>query len=579
MRRHTWALAATMLLGLLSSLAESVGLSLFVPLLQSLDERTGPSAANRVAAGFHFVFRWLPEHPSLRSIAGLILLLTICKGSLTYTHSALAARINAQLTHSLRTRVFSKLLVIPQKTLAEVGDGRVINLLATDTWHTSDAISSFLGLVINLCSIAVFSLVLIALSWKLTVVFALGVAMVSLLLRLVTLRAERWGKEGVDANAHLSEHMLDALEGLREVQMFGLQSHRQVLFDAVSARVRSIYLKLDLLHRATPPLSETLYMSLLLGLLVVGVAGLQSVPAIIVFLLVLYRLQPQIRQLDSGMLSLLSLTSSVEAVIRFLNDGFQTANFVPAGQPAPMRKNISFEHVCFSYGDDREFALRDVSFEIPHGKVTAVVGPSGSGKTTLISLLCRFYEPLSGSIRADGSPLTDLPAGEWREQIAWVSQDAHIFSATVAENIRYGNLAATDDEIHQAAVAADAASFIAEMPAGLETKVGSGGLQLSSGQVQRIALARAFVRRPAILILDEATNALDSLSEEAIRGYLRKMPHQSTVVIVSHRLSSVYHADQIVVLSNGSVSEYGEPRDLIVRPGFLARLRELQYVE
>ncbi len=576
-RRHGWALPATLLLGLLSSIAESVGISLFVPLLESLDARSG--ASQGIPPGFHLMLRWLPEHPTLGRIAALILLMTVAKGVLTYSHSLIAARANARVTHSLRTQVFSKLLTISQRDLDREGDGRLINLLATDTWHASDAIALFIGLIIHLCSISVFALVLLALSWKLTLVFAAGVTLVSLFLRTITARAGHWGRQGVEANARLSEHMLDALEGLREVQMFGLRVHRQSLFDCVSDQVRAIYFKLDLLHRATPVLSEILYVSLLLGLLVAGVAGLHSVPTVLVFLLVLYRLQPQIRQFDSGMLALVSLASSVEAVVRFLGNEPPLTDLAELQPCAQLRSGIQFDHVSFSYEDNREFAARDISFHIPAGKVTAIVGPSGSGKTTLISLLCRFYEPSSGYILADGSPLASLTVDDWRNRIAWVSQDAHIFSASVRENIRYGNLGASEAEIERAARAADADLFIRDLPQGYDTKVGGGGHQLSSGQVQRLALARAFVRKPAILILDEATNSLDSLSEDAIRSYLRQMPHSPTVILISHRLSSVYHADQIVVLSNGEVAEKGSPRDLVAQPGFLAKLRELQYVE
>jgi len=576
---HGWILLATILLGIVSSLAEGVGLSLFIPLLQSLDPRAySPVEANALAGVFRKLQQHFPAGNRLPYIVGLILAMTICKGILTFAHSALASGINARVTHALRSRIFSTLLAIPQQTLDETGSGRLINLLATDTWHTSDAISLFIGLVINLCSIFVFSALLVALSWKLTSIVVLGVAAVSLLLQTVTRSVRRWGQEGVDANAVLSGHMLDALEGSREIQMFGLGRHLQTLFDAVSARVRSIYFRLDLLQRAVSPLSEILYVSLLLGLLLIGVAGLGSIPTVIVFLIVLYRLQPQIRQFDSGRLSLVALTSSVKAVNQMLRtEVVATATVAQAGNTG-VRSAIEFDHVSFSYGSDRETVLRDVSLCIPAGKTTAIVGQSGSGKTTLISLLCRFYEPSSGRIRVDGLPLSALDADDWRRRIAWVGQDAHLFSASIRENIRYGRLEATDSEILTAAIEADADGFIRLLPEGYDTKIGNGETQLSSGQTQRIALARAFVRKPAILLLDEATNALDSVSEEWIRSCLRAMAGRCTVIVISHRLSTVYHADQVIVLSEGGVSEIGAPQDLATQRGLFSRLRELQHV-
>lgn len=571
-------LPATVLLGVVSSFAESVGLSLFVPLLQTLDPQTYSAAgSDHLAAFFQFILRRLPPGPALPYIAGLIFLMTVCKGVLTYGDSLLAASINSRITHGLRSHIFSRLLKIRQSALEESGTGRLVNLLATDTWHTSDAISLFIGMVINLCSIVVFAALLVALSWQLTVLFAVGVVVVSLLLRIVTFRARQWGQQSVDANTVMSEHMLDALDGVREVQMYSLTEHRQSLFDAISSRVRSIYFKLDVLHRMVSPMSEILYVGLLLGLLLVGVAGIRSVPTVIVFLLVLYRLQPQIRQLDSARLSLVALASSVEAVTGFLRTPPAPE---PRLLPAPVcRRAIEFSHVSFSYGADREFVLQDVSFRIPMGKITAIVGPSGSGKSTVINLLCRFYEPSHGHISADDTASSAISAEAWRERISWVAQDAHLFSASVLENIRYGRIDATNAEVVQAAMQADADSFIRMLPDGYETKIGNGGTPLSSGQAQRIALARAFVRKASLVILDEATNALDSLSEDWIHGYLRDWAGRQTVILVSHRLSTVSHADQVIVLSNGRVVEQGSPRELVARRGLFSKLHDLQHVE
>jgi subfamily B ATP-binding cassette protein MsbA len=572
-----WALPATVLLGMISSLAESAGLSLFVPLLQSLDPQTRLSVGtDRLGAFFNLIIAKLPPGRPLPYIAGLILAMTVCKGLLTYGHSILAAGINARVTHSLRSKVFSRLLHIEQKTLDKAGSGRLVNLLATDTWHTSDAISLLIGLVINLCAVLVFSLLLLALAWKLTLLVVLGVTGVSLLIRAVSARARQWGEDAVRNNAVMSEHMLDALDGLREVRMYSLEKHRQTLFNFVSRRVRSIYFKLDLLHRAVSPLSEILYVALLLGLLLIGVAGLHSVPSMMVFLLVLYRLQPQVRQLDSGRLSLVALTGSVEAVTEFLQGPNELH---PSRLRAPGSDiEIEFDQVSFSYTGLQD-VLHDVTFRIPSGKTTAIVGQSGSGKTTLINLLSGLYSPTAGRICLDGSPLSRFDLDEWRQKIAWVAQDAHLFSASVRENILYGCLDASEGDILNAAIQADADGFIRQLPQAYDTKIGNGGVQLSNGQAQRIALARAFLRQAEIIILDEATNALDSISEDLIRNCLRETAGTHTVIIISHRLSTVNWADQVIVLQSGRVLERGTPRDLIAQHGLFSRLRDLQHVE
>lgn len=576
LRNHSWELTAVVLLGIISFLAEGVGLSLFMPLLQSLDPNTG------AAASLGFLSR-IPASDRLAWIVGCILAMTVLKGLLTYTHSTVAARMNMRVTHGIRSRMFSKLIGLNQERLEQAGSGRLINLLSIDTWHASDAISLCIGLVVNLCSILVFSMLLVWLSWKLTIVVAAGVLAISLALQAISRSARGLGQQGVAANAVLSQHMLDGLEGVREIQMFNLRDHRQKLFDAISEQVGSIYRKLDVLHRGMAPVSEILYVGLLLTLLLIGVMGHMSIPSLMVYLLVLYRLQPQIRLLDSSRLSLAALSGTVEEVTRFLLSRDE-ATPAPGTREIPVTAStgdLEFDAVSFWYEQEREFSIAGLSLRIPLGRTTAIVGASGSGKTTLVSLLCRFYEPRSGEIRVNGQSIHDFDLDQWRREIAWVSQDAYLFSGSVAENIRYGRLDATDEEIRLAAEQADASGFIGRLPDGFETQVGNGGVSLSSGQVQRIALARALVRKARILILDEATNAIDSVSEDWIQHSLRTMAGGVTVIVISHRLSSVKHADHVIVLENGAVAQQGEPREVIAAGshGYYSKLRTLQHVD
>src|SRR5262249_11185360 len=206
----------------------------------------------------------------------------------------------------------------------------------------------------------VFSSLLLALSWRLTLLVALGVGVILALLRGITLGARSLGRRGVDANAVMSEQMLDALEGVEVIQMFGLKAYRQKLFDEISARVRSIYFRLDLLHRAMPPLSEVLYIGLLLGVLLAGVSARNPTATVVVFPLVLYRLQPQIRQLDSARLSLISLASSAEDVMSFLEPKDQARPPARLNPFPGIRREIEFEGVSFFYDGETEFALKNV---------------------------------------------------------------------------------------------------------------------------------------------------------------------------------------------------------------------------
>ena len=243
-----------------------------------------------------------------------------------------------------------------------------------------------------------------------------------------------------------------------------------------------------------------------------------------------------------------------------------------------LRNRMELKNVTFAYDEGSIAALADVSFEIPAGSVTAVVGTSGAGKSTLVNLLCRFYDPTVGAIIVDGVDLRELDVRDWHNRISVAGQDAELMTGTIAENISYGKPGASEDEVRIAAALANATEFIVELPDQFETRVGTRGLRLSGGQRQRIGLARALLCKPSILVLDEATNALDSLSETAVQQTLEQLRGGTTIVIIAHRLSTIRDADYVVVLENGQVVERGRPEELFSTNGVFSKLYELQSV-
>ena len=252
--------------------------------------------------------------------------------------------------------------------------------------------------------------------------------------------------------------------------------------------------------------------------------------------------------------------------------------YLPSGARvlASIEKGIVFENVSLHYNSGKSAALKQVTCSINIGETTAFVGPSGSGKSSLISLICRFYDPSAGRLLIDGVPLPELDLAWWRNRIAVVSQEVYLFNASVAENITYGKLDATREELVEAARKAHAMEFIEELPEGFETILGDRGVRLSGGQRQRLALARAFIRDPQILILDEATNSLDLISEGVVQDALEQFGRNRTVLIVAHRISTIEHADKIIVLDFGRVVENGTVKQLLAAGGLFSRFYALQ---
>jgi len=252
----------------------------------------------------------------------------------------------------------------------------------------------------------------------------------------------------------------------------------------------------------------------------------------------------------------------------------------PLALPSPGRGKLSFENVTFRYPTRLEVAaLSDFSLTVEPGETVAIVGPSGAGKSTLFQLAERFYDPQAGTIKLDGVPLTAVDPAEIRRRMALVPQDAVLFAANARDNLRYGNWDASDEDIWDAARAANAESFLRDLPEGLDTFLGEGGARLSGGQRQRVAIARAVLRKAPILLLDEATSALDAESERLVQDALDRLMQDRTTLVIAHRLATVRGADRIVVMDGGRIVETGTHDQLTRAGGLYARLASLQFDE
>lgn len=579
LKLYPWAIPTIIVLGSVSSLLEGLGISLFIPLLQNLDLNSQQSnGENPLISFLNRIFIDVSPQHRILIIALCILASILLKNCLVYSNNVLVAWLNSRISHRLRCGIFQQLLSISYSFLERSEPGKLMNTLASETWRTSQAIAVFIGLLVNICTISVFVILLLLISWQLTLLVAVCMLLISISIQLATRRVKKLGQQAVEVNSVQAMRIWEGLGAMKLIRSFNQEAYEQKRFDQASEKVRSTFFKLDVFSGIVGPLSEVLSAFLLLGILAIALTQTQtSLPTLLTFVFILYRLQPQVKQLDGARVSLGSLISAVEDVLYLLNSSDKP--YIRSGEItfSSLQQAISLEAVSFYYNCQEKPALQDISICIPKGTTTALVGPSGAGKSTLISLICRLYEVSEGEIYVDGCSLRSLNLSDWRNQIAIVSQDIYIFNATVQENIAYGRLDATKDEIVTAAKLANADEFITQLPQEYDTKVGDRGLRLSGGQRQRIALARAIIRNPEILILDEATNALDSISEQLIQEALNTLSQNRTVIVIAHRLSTIEQADQIIVLQEGQVIEQGTLQHLLRLDGLFAQMYKLQY--
>lgn len=434
----------------------------------------------------------------------------------------------------------------------------------------------------NFLVVTVYIGALFWLSWPTTLI-ALGTLIIfSSFLKGIIERVRGIAKKYIKATILLNERMIDYLQGQRIVRTFAREDYAIDKVGSALAGSMGGIRRANIWRAVVSPIMQSLTiigvaLLVIAGYVILGTEGRSAVPRLLIFIFVLYRLMPLINTINTCRVNLTSTMPEVNRVSNFMRTD-DKEYMVDGGQPfTGLRQGIEFQHVSLQYtrGGESE-AVKDLSFTILKGSMTALVGESGSGKTTVADLLMRLYDPTQGKILVDGADLRNLNQGQWRDHIGVVSQDTFLFSTSIRENIAFGKLDTTEEEIIAAARTAHAHEFIINLDEGYDTVVGYRGYRLSGGECQRIAIARAILRNPEILILDEATSNLDSYSERIIQEAIDNLRSERTVLIIAHRLSTVAMADQIVVLGKGKVVEQGSHTELLSRGGTYFRLWQLQ---
>jgi subfamily B ATP-binding cassette protein MsbA len=569
-----WAGWGIVLLGLLAAVLEGVGLVLFIPLLQSLGARAARGSG--IQQVLDRLFAPVPADWITAVLVAALCASILLKNAANTLNTWLTRAVDGQVAHRLRTQIFDQVLTSCIDYRAGTRRTDIATTLSANSWKVSAGLTLFYRSIVALLTVIVFTLLMIGISPVLTGFATLFLVVAAFVIRFSTRAADATGQAVVEENKQFGLRMWESIESLQLIRAFGQEDFERERFRVSSDRVRRRLLKLDLLWALPGPVSEIAITLLIAGLIIAAHSTGIAISALAAFLSLLYRMQAPVRELMQSRVALDGLAGSIDDVDRLLVTSREP--FLAQGDEiaGPLKVGIALTDVWFRYGDDQPWALEDVSLAIPAGKTTAIVGESGAGKSTLLSLLFRFQDPNRGIVTADGVPLPAFSLASWRGNLAVMSQDVQLFHDTIAANIAYGSPDATREDIVAAAGVARADTFIANLKGGYNAVVGDRGLRLSGGQRQRIALARTILRNPGILLLDEATNALDVESERAFQFALERYSHLRTVIVIAHRLATIQNADHVIVLSQGRVVEAGAPADLLQAGGAFARLSGLQ---
>ncbi len=564
--------------------AHSYYLRLGIALVLGVVAGVGPTAyawaiggiENRVLSARH------PDVPFLWEVVGAMVVVALVTNSASYGQNYLTAWCGQRLVARFRVDLFARLLHLPLGLFERWRPGELISRLTNDLALMTDAVSvSFPQFVQAAITFVAATVGMFVTDWLLALVlFACAPFIVIAVGRFNSLVASG-AMQAQRQIADLASNLTEALANERVIKAFGREDYEIQRFHGNNQRYFGAYMKVTQFMQTQTPVIAIIIMLAVIGMLLFStrevLAGRMNTGEVFRFwTLVALAINPMNR-FAIFFADFQKAIVGASRVYEILDLPVERAD-VPGAVPLhAIRGDIRYENVTFAYREEGDPVLEGFNAEIGAGEVVALVGPSGAGKTTIANLVPRFYEPQGGRITLDGVDLQMVRLADLRAAIALVPQETQLFAGTLADNIRYGRLDATDDEIVAAARIANAAEFIERLPEGYATRVGDRGVRLSGGERARIAIARAVVRDPRILILDEATSALDSHSEVLIEQALDRIFPGRTILIIAHRLSTIRRATKILYIERGAVRETGTHESLLARGGLYAALHAAQH--
>ncbi len=524
---------------------------------------------------------WLPrmgQPITGRQMAGLLLflpLLVFARSGADYLNNYCMGWASERIVRDMRLDLMQKLSTLSLDFFSRSTTGDLLTRINVDTANLLRAMKQGLGdLIKETSTVLVVLVVLLRLDWKLTLTVMVLLPACMLPLIILGKKARRAMAATLRASISQSSQLVELISGIRVIKAYNLESEELERFRKTSGQLVHAGMKGIQAKELVNPIIEIVAMIGLGGLLLYVFYANYSGPKLATFIMGILTFFMPIRKLAG--VHILFEQASVGAQ-RLREIMTENPKVVEPASPKPFpsfQSAITFENVSFAYVDKP--VLSDFSLTIPRGFKLGIAGESGSGKTTLVNLLFRFYDPTSGAVKIDGLDLRDVSLRDLRQQLALVSQDVTIFDQTVAENIACGKIGATRAEVEIAAEAAVAHDFISQLPSGYNTRVGERGVTLSGGQKQRVAIARAFIRNAPILVLDEATGALDSKTEAEVQATIDQLAENRTVICVAHRLSTLASMDRIIVLSEGRMVEAGSFDELLRKEGVFAAMAARQ---
>ncbi|WP_341202544.1 ABC transporter ATP-binding protein [Planomicrobium okeanokoites] len=566
---YYWQIALTILIGIFK-----FAIPLFIPLLIKIviDDIIGAEALSSQEK-LEQLYLWL---------GGTAIVFFLLRPPIEYFRQYYAQYVSNKILYDIRGYLYGHLQRLSLRYYANTRAGEIISRVINDVEQTKNFVMiGLMNVWLDLATILIAIGIMLSMDVSLTVVALLAFPFYALSVKYFFGRLRDLTRERSQALANVQSYLHERVQGMSIIKSFALEKHEQKIFNDTNDK----FLDKAIDHTKWNAKAFAVVNTItdVAPLLVIGYAGYQVIQGnltlgtMVAFIAYIERLYNPLRRLVNSSTTLVQSLASMDRVFELVDEDYDVTDKKGARDLKVVDGKLEFRNVSFNYNDGGTEVLSDMSFTVKPGQTVALVGMSGGGKSTIVSLIPRFYDVTGGGIYMDDHNLKDVSIHTLRDQIGLVLQDSILFSDSVKANILMGKPDATDAEVEAAAKAANAHAFIELLPEGYDTKVGERGVKLSGGQKQRIAIARVFLKNPPMLILDEATSALDLESEALIQDSLERLAHDRTTLIVAHRLSTITHADQILVIDHGVLKEQGTHDELMKREGVYYNLFQVQH--
>lgn len=532
--------------------------------------------------------RGLTDHEKIQKLflimGAMVVVFIVLRPPIEYYRQYFAQWTSSKILYDIRNTLYSHIQKLSFKYYANARAGEIISRVINDVEQTKTfVVSGLMNFWLDIATIFIAIFIMFSMNVSLTIVSILLFPLYAISVRYFFGNLRKFTRIRSQALAEVQSYLHERVQGMSVIKSFAIEEYEQTQFD----RVNKNFLEKALQHTSWNAKSFSVVNTItdIAPLLVIGYSSYLVIQhsltlgTMVAFFAYIDKLYEPLRRLVNSSTTVTQSFASMDRVFEFMDEKYDIVDSPDAKECVYVAGDVSFENVFFSYGEKENMVLEDLTLHVKRGETIAFVGMSGGGKSTIVSLIPRFYDVTKGRIILDGVDIRQFKVQTLRDKIGVVFQDNILFSESVKENILLGKPGASDEEVFQAAKAANAHDFISNLSEGYDTKVGERGIKLSGGQKQRIAIARVFLKNPPILILDEATSALDLESEHLIQEALEELAKDRTTFIVAHRLSTITHANRIVLIEHGQIVEVGTHEELMAKQGNYYNLFQIQQLE